>query len=140
MNDSIVCEKCNYDLFMICPDGLTVCNHCGEFSSFPTHPPTVPPAIVEPARSAAEPVASSFAQHMRFITNDELTEFQERNRAHLEKSRLIDSPPTVPPAIDDETKRMALDFVRWIASLKIGGFIEARANDLLRLLEAGNGE
>lgn len=95
---------------------------------------------VEPAQSAAEPVASSFAPHMRFITNDELTEFQERNRARLEKSRLIDSPPTVPPAIDDETKRMALDFVRWIASLKIGGFIEARANDLLRLLEAGNGE
>lgn len=51
MNDSIVCEKCNYDLFMICPDGLTVCNHCGEFSSFPTHPPTVPPAIVEPAQA-----------------------------------------------------------------------------------------
>lgn len=50
MNDSIVCEKCNYDLFMICPDGLTVCNHCGEFSSFPTHSPTVPPAIVEPAQ------------------------------------------------------------------------------------------
>ncbi len=60
MNDSIVCEKCNYDLFMICPDGLTVCNHCGEFSSFPTHSPTVPPAIVEPAQ--AVPVA-----HMRVM-------------------------------------------------------------------------
>ena len=145
-----------------CEEYLDVCNPDDvgiDGKAFPVY--KVPPAIddaprqkaiardlialaqapaVEPAQSAAEPVASSFAPHMRFITNDELTEFQERNRARLEKSRLIDSPPTVPPAIDDETKRMALDFVRWIASLKIGGFIEARANDLLRLLEAGNGE
>ncbi len=56
MNDSIVCEKCNYDLFMICPDGLTVCNHCGEFSSFPTHSPTVPPAIVEQIRQLSSDV------------------------------------------------------------------------------------
>lgn len=42
MNDAIVCEKCKYDLFMICPDGLTVCNHCGEFSTVPNAPPAIP--------------------------------------------------------------------------------------------------
>lgn len=47
------------------------------------------------------------------------------------------SPPIVPPAID-ETQQRALDFVRWIASLKTGGLIQARANDILKLREAGD--
>jgi hypothetical protein len=94
-----------------------------------THPPSVPPAIVEPARSAAEPVASSFAQHMRFITNDELTEFQERNRARLEKSRLIDSPPTVPPAIVEQIKAIKI-CTAWKDLVRL--------DDVLKILEAGN--
>ena len=43
-------------------------------------------------------------------------------------------------AIDHDKKQKALDFVRWIASLKTGGLIQARANDILSMLEAGNGE
>lgn len=41
MNDAIACEKCGYDLFMINPDGLTVCNQCGEFSTVPNVPPAI---------------------------------------------------------------------------------------------------
>lgn len=38
-------------------------------------------------------------------------------------------------AIDHYNKQKALDFVRWIAQLKTGGLIQARANDILRILE-----
>ena len=42
---------------------------------------------------------------------------------------------THPAPLDSDTRKMVLEFVRWIASLKAGGLIQARANDLLRLLE-----
>lgn len=38
-------------------------------------------------------------------------------------------------AVDHYNKQKALDFVRWIAQLKTGGLIQARANDILRILE-----
>lgn len=41
-------------------------------------------------------------------------------------------------AIDHDKKQKAFHFVRWIASLKTGGLIQARANDLLSMLEAGD--
>ena len=35
MSELLVCEKCNYDLFMVYEDGIMTCNHCGELNHFP---------------------------------------------------------------------------------------------------------
>lgn len=71
MNDAIACEKCGYDLFMINPDGLTVCNQCGEFSTVPNVPPAIDDEtkrmVLELCEKIEEIIGGKLAVHARQI-------------------------------------------------------------------------
>ncbi len=104
----------------------------GEFASLlwiweRTRKPTVPPAIVEPAQAVPEgyrlqSIAELDAMNEWIYSNDDLTIAYMSGRNDQK-------------AVDHYNKQKALDFVRWIAQLKTGGLIQARANDILRILE-----
>lgn len=89
--------------------------------------PAVEPVQAVPPGYRLQAIAEFDAMNELIRLNDDLT-IAYMSGKHDQK------------AIDHDKKQRTLDFVRWIASLKTGGLIQARANDILKLLEAGNGE
>lgn len=84
--------------------------------------PAVEPAQAVPEGYRLQSIAELDAMNEWIYLNDDLTIAYMSGRNDQK-------------AVDHYNKQKALDFVRWIAQLKTGGLIQARANDILRILE-----
>lgn len=101
MDDLIICERCNYDLFMVDLDGLMTCNHCGELA----HTPSAIPAT---AHNTAEPVAWLDEELMQAYTNEELADVDG-----TEFKPLYMHPPH---SLDAETRALAISICEHVLS------------------------
>lgn len=102
-----------------------VCHRCGHAwhsDSCVNVAPAVEPAQAVPEGYRLQSIAELDAMNEWIYSNDDLTIAYMSGRNDQK-------------AVDHYNKQKALDFVRWIAQLKTGGLIQARANDILRILE-----
>ena len=146
MNDAIVCEKCGYDLFMINPDGLTVCNQCGEFSTVPNVPPAIDDetkrmVLEQTNTKAAEPAQSVPAfwaseNILKDSLRDNISCVLTTTKCAANTMPLY----TVPPAIDETRHKLILvcEYLETVGLM----FVSPRviSSQIRAILEAGNGE